>query len=150
MRTFSLKKNECISKWFEIDCTDLSLGRIATISSHILQNKNELNYCPHMRIYGNHVILLNIDKIQYTGNKRQQKLYRRHTGYFGGLKEVTLEKMLIKKPEHPIRHAIEGMISKGPSTKFIMRRLHIYQDDKHVHQAQTPIKFDIQTYMGGK
>lgn len=134
-KTYSLKKSEVTSKWWVIDAQNCVSGRLASAVVHMLHNKHKVDYTPNMRSYGDYIIIVNINKLVYTGNKKNQKLYRRHTGYFGGLKETLLKDM---DPVRAFRHAIAGMISKGPSKKFMLRRLKLFSNSEHNHQAQNP------------
>lgn len=138
MKTFSLKKEQCQHNWYLINCEDQILGRISTEIARILQNKNTATYTPNMKRYGNHIVLINCDKIKFTGNKLKDKIYYKHTGYIGHLKETTLEEKMQKDPREVIEKSVYGMLPRCKSRKHMMRRLHIYVGNNHNHQGQTP------------
>lgn len=137
MKSFIAKPHEVERKWYVIDAEGKNLGRLASEVASILRGKKKPIYTPHVDT-GDYVIIVNADKIVVTGNKMKQKVYKRHTGYPGGLKEITLEKLLVKKPEEVLKHAIKGMLPKGRLGRQMFTKLKVYAGPEHNHQAQKP------------
>lgn len=131
------KKEAVVRKWFLVDAEGKVLGRLATRVAGILTGKGKTDYTPHVDC-GDHVVVINADKVKVTGRKLQQKVYRRHTGYMGGLKSVTLEKQLAQKPERVIEDAVQGMIPKGRLGRKMVAKLKVYKGAEHPHTAQKP------------
>ena len=143
MKTFSLKKNEIKKNWVLIDAKDAVLGRLAVISANILRGKNKPEYTPNQDC-GDNLIIINADHIQLKGKKAENKIYYRHTGYPGGIKETNPVKMKEKnKSDEIIKLAIKRMIPKGPLGKQQLSNCRIYRDSNHQHEAQKPILFNI-------
>jgi len=140
--TFIAKPAEVERKWYCVDASGHTLGRLSSELAKILRGKHKPIYTPHVDT-GDYVIVINADKIQVTGKKLDQKQYWRHSGYPGGLKETTLRVMMEKKPEHVIKHAIKGMLPKNTLGRQMMRKLHVYAGPDHVHQAQKPENLEI-------
>src|SRR5215475_2753851 len=130
-----------IDKWFVIDAADQVLGRVATKAASILSGKHRPQYTPFL-LSGDHVIILNADKIKLTGEKLDKKVYRWHTLYPGGLREVAARKVFETKPDRLIREAVLGMLPKNKLRKRMVKRLKIYLADQHPHTAQTPEKLE--------
>jgi large subunit ribosomal protein L13 len=126
-----------LDKWYIIDATDQVLGRVATRAATILSGKHRPHYAPFL-VTGDHVVIINAEKIRLTGQKLDQKVYRWHTQYPGGLREVGVRKVLEGKPEKVIREAVLGMLPKNKLRKRMVKRLKIYVADQHPHQAQRP------------
>jgi large subunit ribosomal protein L13 len=126
-----------LDKWYVIDATDQVLGRIATKAATILSGKHRPNYAPFL-ITGDHVVIINADKVKLTGQKLDQKVYRWHTRYPGGLKEVKASKVLVTRPERIIREAVLGMLAKNKLRKRLVQRLKVYGEGQHPHSAQRP------------
>jgi large subunit ribosomal protein L13 len=126
-----------LGKWYVIDATDQVLGRIATKAATILTGKHRPQYTPFL-LSGDHVIIVNAEKIKLTGEKLDKKVYRWHTLYPGGLREVTARKVFETRPEKMVREAVLGMLPKNKLRKRMVRRLKIYAADQHPHAAQTP------------
>jgi len=124
-------------KWFVVDAEDKVLGRLATRVATVLTGKHKPGYAPFM-VTGDHVIVINAGKVRLTGQKLDQKVYYRHTGYPGGLREVPVRKMLETRPERVIEEAVLGMLPKNKLRKQFARRLRIYAGDQHPHEAQRP------------
>ena len=143
-----VKKDEINSEWFEIDATGAVVGRLATVVSKIIRGKNKTKYTPHMD-HGDFVVVKNVDQIKFTGNKFQNKKYYRHTGYPGGIKEITPEKLSEKKPGEVLKLAVKRMLPRGPLGKKQLTKLKMYTGDKHPHEAQKPQLVDI-TAMNSK
>ena len=137
MTTFAPKKSDIERKWYLVDAQNLVLGRLATRLADILRGKDKPTYAHHMDM-GDFVIVINAEKIKLTGNKLQQKKYRSHSGYPGGLKEKTAGEVLEKHPEKIIEKAVLGMLPRNKLRDHIIRKLKVYRGDSHPHQAQTP------------
>ena len=143
MKTFSLKKNEIKKNWVLIDAKDLVLGRLAAYSANLLRGKNKPNYTPNQDC-GDNLIIINSDKIALTGNKETNKIYYRHTGFPGGIKETNPDKMKQKnKSVDIIKLAIKRMIPKGPLGRKQLSNCKIYRGAEHAHEAQNPKIIDI-------
>ena len=132
-----LKKSELSSEWYEVDATNVVVGRLATIISKILRGKNKTNYTPHMD-NGDFVIVKNIENVKFTGSKFENKKYYRHTGYPGGIKFTTPERLNEKKPGETLRLAVKRMLPGGPLAKKQLTKLKIYSGNEHPHSAQNP------------
>ena len=137
-----VKKLDISSRWFEIDAKDAVVGRLATIVSKIIRGKNKTNYTPHMD-HGDFVVVKNVDHIKFTGNKFENKKYYRHTGYPGGIKETTPEKISEKKPQEVLKLAVKRMLPSGSLAKKQLSKLKIYIGDNHPHSAQNPEVVEI-------
>lgn len=139
MPTRFLNKAEAVAddKWFVIDATDQVLGRLATKVATLLSGKHKAGYAPFL-VTGDHVVIVNAGKIRLTGQKLDQKVYRRHTGYPGGLREVSARKMFETRPERMIEEAVLGMLPKNKLRKQMARRLRVYRGAEHPHEAQKP------------
>jgi large subunit ribosomal protein L13 len=135
--TYSAKKADIVGKWVVIDANGAILGRLATNVASRLRGKNNPMFTPHVDT-GESVIVINAEKISLTGRKLEQKKYYRHSGYTGGLKEITAKKLLEKKPEDIIRFAVKGMLPKNKLGAQLYKKLKVYAGDKHPHEAQSP------------
>ena len=132
-----IKKSEIKNNWLLIDAENLVVGRLAAFISKTIRGKNKTRYTPHMD-NGDFVIVKNIEKIKFTGNKFKNKKYYRHTGFPGGIKINTPEKLSIKKPEEILKLAVKRMLPSGPLAKKQMLKLKIYTGDNHPHKSQNP------------
>ena len=137
-----VKKDEINSKWYEIDAKNAVVGRLATIITKILRGKNTAKFTPHMD-HGDFVIVKNIEHIKFTGNKFENKKYYKHTGYPGGIKETTPERISEKKPEEILKLAVKRMLPGGPLAKKQLSKLKIYIGESHPHSAQNPEIIEI-------
>ena len=124
-------------KWYVVDATDMTLGRLASEVAKVLRGKNKPIFTPHIDT-GDYVIVVNAEKIQVTGKKLDQKIYYHHSDYVGGMKETTLREMMAKKPEKVIELAVKGMLPKGPLGREMYTKLYVYAGPEHKHQAQKP------------
>jgi large subunit ribosomal protein L13 len=141
--TKSAKPAEVEKKWHLIDADGLVVGRVATIIANILRGKHKASFTPHVDC-GDHVVVINADKVKFTGRKLDQKIYYKHTGYAGGLKEVTAGKVLEGRfPERVLEKAVERMIPRGPLGRDQMRALHLYNGTEHPHAGQDPQVLDV-------
>jgi len=135
--TYSAKKTDNVSGWVVIDANGAILGRLASNVASRLRGKNNPLFTPHVDT-GESVIVINAEKILLTGRKLEQKIYYRHSGYTGGLTEITAKKLLEKKPEDIIRFAVKGMLPKNKLGAALYKKLKVYAGDKHPHEAQSP------------
>ena len=142
LMTKFIKKAEIESTWFEIDAKNAVVGRLATIISKIIRGKNKNTFTPHMD-HGDFVVVKNIEKIKFTGKKFQNKKYYRHTGYPGGIKETTPEKLYEKKPAESLKLAVQRMLPGGALGKKQITKLKIYSGESHPHSAQNPETIDL-------
>jgi large subunit ribosomal protein L13 len=141
--TKSAKPAEVEKKWHLIDADGLVVGRVATIIANILRGKHKPIFTPHVDC-GDHVVVINADKVKFTGRKAQQKIYHKHTGYAGGLKETRADKVLEGRfPERVLEKAVERMIPRGPLGRDQMRALHLYNGTDHPHAGQDPQVLDV-------
>ena len=137
MKTFMASPATIDRKWYVVDATDMTLGRLASEVAKILRGKNKAIFTPHMDC-GDYVIVINAEKIKVTGKKLDQKIYYHHSDYVGGMKETTLREKLAKKPEQVIELAVKGMLPKGPLGRQMYTKLHVYAGPEHKHEAQKP------------
>jgi len=137
-----VKKDEINSEWYEIDAKGAVVGRLATVVSKIIRGKNKSTYTPHMD-HGDFVVIKNVDQIKFTGNKFRNKKYYRHTGYPGGIKEITPEKLSEKKPGEVLKLAVKRMLPSGALGKKQLTKLKIYSGEEHPHIAQNPKIIEI-------
>lgn len=137
MKTFMASSAAIDRKWYVVDATNMTLGRLASEVANVLRGKNKPIFTPHIDT-GDNVIVINAAKVKVTGKKLDQKIYRHHSGYVGGMKETTLREMLAKKPEEVVEHAVRGMLPKGPLGSEMYRKLHVYAGPEHKQAAQKP------------
>lgn len=142
MRTYSPKPADIQRQWHVIDATDVVLGRLASQAATLLRGKHKPTYAPHVDT-GDFVIIVNADKVALTGNKRQQKVEYRHSGYAGGLRSTSYDELLAKSPRRVVEKAVKGMLPKGPLGRKMLSKLKVYAGPEHPHQAQRPAPFDI-------
>ena len=142
MRTYMTKPEEIERQWYVVDATGQTLGRLATKVADILRGKHKPIYTPHVDT-GDYVIVINAEKIELTGKKWEQKKYYRHSGYPGGLKEITYDKLLKKNPEFIIEKAVRGMIPHNRLGRQIIKKLKVYAGPDHPHQAQQPKELEL-------
>lgn len=142
MKTHVPKKGEIERAWWVVDAAGLRLGRLSTAVAERLTGKHKPSYTPFLDT-GDHVIVVNADKVRLTGRKLQQKVYRRHTGYPGGLREISAERLLEKHPERLVENAVRGMLPKGPLGRQMFRKLKVYRGSQHPHAAQKPEPLSI-------
>lgn len=143
MKTYSAKASEIKRDWYVIDAADKVLGRLATEVASRLKGKHKAEYTPHVDT-GDNIIIINADKVRVTGRKTSDKMYHHHTGYPGGLKSESFEKLQARKPEQIIELAVKGMLPKNPLGREMFRKLKVYAGTDHPHTAQQPKELDIQ------
>ena len=136
-KTYVAKPGEVEKKWYVVDATDKTLGRLATQIASVLRGKNKPQYTPHEDV-GDYVIVVNAEKVHVTGRKLEQKVYYRHSGYPGGIRGVTLRDQLKNHPERVIEHAVKGMLPRGPLGRRVFKKLKVFVGAEHSHQAQNP------------
>ena len=137
MKTFMASPATIERKWYVVDATGMTLGRLASEIAKVLRGKNKAIFTPHIDT-GDYVIVINAEKIAVTGKKLDQKIYYHHSDYVGGMKETTLREKLAKKPESVIELAVKGMLPKGPLGRQMLKKLHVYAGPEHNHEAQKP------------
>ncbi len=142
MSSYVQKPHEVERKWYLVDATDKTLGRLSSKIASILRGKHKPIFTPHVDC-GDYVVVINAEKVKVTGKKLADKEYKRHSGYPGGLKTVTLEKMLEEKPEDVMIHAVKGMLPKGKLGRQMLKKLRVYKGAEHDHSAQKPEKLEI-------
>jgi len=143
MKTFSPTPKDINREWYVVDAENQVLGRLAAQIAHRLRGKHKPEFAPHMD-NGDFIIVVNCEKIRVTGNKMADKMYYRHSGYVGGLKETSLEKLLAKRPQLALMHAIKGMLPKNRLGRAMLKKLRIYAGAEHPHAAQTPAPLSFQ------
>ena len=142
MKPFTAKPESVTRDWYVVDASGKTLGRIATEIAARLRGKHKPEYTPHVDT-GDYIIVVNAEKVAVTGAKAQNKMYYSHTGFPGGIKEISFEKLIAKKPEMVLELAIKGMLPKGPLGRAMFRKLKVYAGAEHQHAAQQPQVLDI-------
>ena len=137
MNSFMANPAKVERKWYVVDATGYTLGRLASEVAKVLRGKNKPIFTPHIDT-GDYVVIINAEKIKVTGKKLDQKIYYHHSDYVGGMKETTLREMLAKKPEKVVELAVKGMLPKGPLGREMFTKLHVYAGAEHPHAAQQP------------
>ena len=137
MKTFMANAQTVERKWYVVDADGMTLGRLASQVAAILRGKNKPTFTPHVDC-GDHVIVINAAKVVLSGKKLDQKVYYHHSGFAGGLKETKYRKLLAEKPEFAVKHAVVGMLPKGPLGRQMARKLRVYAGAEHEHEAQKP------------
>ncbi|MBE5871680.1 MAG: 50S ribosomal protein L13 [Lachnospiraceae bacterium] len=137
MKTFMASPATIDRKWYVVDATDMTLGRLASEVAKVLRGKNKPIFTPHIDT-GDYVIIINAAKVKVTGRKLDQKIYYHHSDYVGGMKETTLREMMAKKPERVVELAVKGMLPKGPLGRQMYTKLHVYAGAEHNQAAQKP------------
>ena len=142
MKTLMPKAADITRQWYVVDAEGQALGRVASQVANVLRGKNKPIYTPNVDT-GDYVIVINADKVILTGKKLDQKIYYKHSGFVGGLKETKYRKLLAEKPEFALKKAVVGMLPKGPLGRKMAKKLHVYAGAEHEHAAQQPVKFDL-------
>ncbi|MBQ8093824.1 MAG: 50S ribosomal protein L13 [Clostridia bacterium] len=137
MKTFMANANTVERKWYIVDADGMTLGRLASQVAAVLRGKNKPIFTPNCDT-GDHVIIINAAKVVLTGKKLDQKIYYHHSGYAGGLKETSYRKLMAEKPEFAVKHAVVGMLPKGPLGRQMAKKLRVYAGPEHEHEAQKP------------
>mgnify|MGYP000353507126 FL=1 len=142
MDTKSYKIGSMDKGWLLVDASDKTLGRLSTNIAKILMGKNKPEYTPHNDV-GDYVVVINAEKIKVTGNKNEQKMYYRHTGYPGGIKSQSFNDLIASYPDRVITSAVKGMLPKNKLSNSVIKKLKVYKGESHPHTAQNPIKLEI-------
>ena len=142
MKTFMANAQNVERNWYIVDADGMTLGRLASQVAAILRGKNKPTFTPHVDC-GDHVIVINAAKVVLTGKKLDQKIYYHHSGYAGGMKETKYRKLMAEKPEFAVRHAVVGMLPKGPLGRQMARKLRVYAGAEHEHEAQKPTVLEL-------
>lgn len=142
MKTYSAKPESVQREWFIVDAAEKTLGRLATEIALRLKGKHKPEYTPHVDT-GDYIVVINADKVRVTGNKTTDKMYYRHTGYPGGLRSISFDKLIDHKPEMIIEQAVKGMLPKNPLGRDMYRKLKVYAGSEHPHAAQQPQTLEI-------
>lgn len=142
MKTFMLRKEDVDTKWYVIDANGQNLGRVATKAAHILRGKHKVTFTPHVNC-GDAVIVINASKVNLTGDKLDKKIYYNHSGFPGGLRERTAKTMKESYPVEMVERAIKGMLPKNRLGRDMFRKLYVYENDTHNHEAQKPEKIEL-------
>ena len=142
MRTLYVNEKQIERKWYLIDADGVTLGRLATKVATLLRGKHKPFYTPRQEL-GDYVVIVNAERVNVTGRKRRQKMYYKHSGYPGALREDTFQSMIKRKPEYPIEHAIRGMLPKNRLGRKLFKNVKVYAGPNHPHQAQQPEKLEI-------
>ena len=142
MKTFSAKAEEVSRDWYVVDAADKTLGRLASEVAHRLRGKHKAEYTPHVDT-GDYIVVVNAEKVKVTGAKTTDKMYHHHTGYPGGLKSISFEKLIDKAPERVIQNAVKGMLPKNPLGRAMFKKLKVYAGSEHPHGAQQPQALNI-------
>ena len=137
MKTSSLTTKDIVQKWYLIDCSGKKLGRLSVQIANILRGKNKPEYTPNSDV-GDFVVLINAERIEISGNKSKDKIYFKHTGYPGNLKEINFQDLLNKDPEKVLRNAVKGMLPKNRLNRKIINKLKVYSGENHPHEARNP------------
>ncbi len=142
MKTYSAKPETVQRDWFVVDAEDKTLGRLAADVASRLRGKHKPEFTPHVDT-GDYIVIINAEKVRVTGNKAKDKIYHHHTGYPGGLKSISFEKLIDKAPERTIQSAVKGMLPKGPLGNAMFKKLKVYAGAEHPHTAQQPKELNI-------
>jgi large subunit ribosomal protein L13 len=143
MKTYFATSENIEHKWYVVDATGKVLGRLASQIAKYLRGKHKPEYTPHADA-GDYIVVINADKVKVTGKKEQDKVYYRHSGYPGGLKETTFEKLQAKNPTQIIEIAVKGMLPKNPLGRAMLRKLKVYAGSEHPHDAQQPVAINLE------
>ncbi|MDX2464635.1 MAG: 50S ribosomal protein L13 [Porticoccus sp.] len=142
MKTYSAKAETVQRDWYIVDAADRTLGRLAASIATRLRGKHKPEFTPHVDT-GDYIVVVNAEKVRVTGNKAKDKIYHSHTGYPGGLKSISFEKLIDKAPERTIQSAVKGMLPKGPLGRAMFKKLKVYAGEEHPHTAQQPQDLNI-------
>ena len=142
MKTFMANAQNVERNWYIVDADGMTLGRLASQVAAILRGKNKPTFTPHVDC-GDHVIVINAAKVVLSGKKLDQKVYYHHSGFAGGLKETKYRKLMAEKPEFAVKHAVVGMLPKGPLGRQMARKLRVYAGAEHEHEAQKPVVLEL-------
>ncbi|MEQ9395030.1 50S ribosomal protein L13 [Haliea sp.] len=142
MKTFSAKAEDVTHDWFVVDASDKTLGRLASEIAHRLRGKHKAEYTPHVDT-GDYIVVINAEKVRVTGAKATDKMYYHHTGFIGGIKSISFEKLIDKAPERVLQTAVKGMLPRNPLGRAMFKKLKVYAGAEHPHTAQQPQALNI-------
>jgi len=142
MKTISANPETVKRDWYVVDAADKTLGRLASEIAHRLRGKHKPEFTPHVDC-GDYIVVTNAEKVRVTGNKAKNKMYYRHTGYIGGIKEISFEKLIDHAPERALQFAVKGMLPRGPLGRAMFKKLKVYAGEQHPHAAQQPQTLEI-------
>ena len=142
MKTISANPETVKRDWYVVDASDKTLGRLASEIAHRLRGKHKPEFTPHVDC-GDYIVVTNAEKVRVTGNKAKNKMYYRHTGYIGGIKEISFEKLIDHAPERALQFAVKGMLPRGPLGRAMFKKLKVYAGEQHPHAAQQPQELNI-------
>ncbi|KGE03238.1 50S ribosomal protein L13 [Pseudohaliea rubra] len=142
MKTYSAKAADVHHDWYVVDATDKTLGRLAAEIAHRLRGKHKAEYTPHVDT-GDYIVVVNCEKVRVTGNKATDKMYYHHTGYPGGIRSASFEKLIDKAPDRVLRRAVKGMLPRNPLGRAMFSKLKVYAGNEHPHAAQQPQPLNI-------
>ena len=142
MKTYSAKPETVKRDWYVIDAAGKTLGRMSSEIAHRLRGKHKPEFTPHVDT-GDYIVVVNAEKVHVTGNKANDKMYHHHTGYIGGIKSISFDKLIAKAPERAIQTAVKGMLPKGPLGRAMFKKLKVYAGEAHPHSAQQPQELNI-------
>jgi large subunit ribosomal protein L13 len=142
MKTYSAKSETVVHDWFVVDADGKTLGRMASEIASRLRGKHKPEYTPHVDT-GDYIVVINAEKVRVTGKKATDKIYYHHTGYIGGIKSISFEKLIEKAPERTIQSAVKGMLPRGPLGRAMFKKLKVYAGSEHPHTAQQPQELNI-------
>jgi len=142
MKTISAKPETVKRDWYVVDAAGKTLGRLSTEIAHRLRGKHKTEFTPHVDT-GDYIVVVNAGKVRVTGNKAQNKMYYRHTGFPGGLKEMSFQKLIERKPEQAIELAVKGMLPRNPLGRAMLKKLKVYASADHPHTAQQPVELQF-------
>lgn len=148
MKTYSVKPSDVKKQWVVVDAAGQTVGRLATEVARVLRGKHKPTFVPHLDT-GDNVVVINAEKVKFTGNKWKDKFYHHHSGYIGGIKSIPAETMLVKHPERILEHAIRGMLPKGPLGRKVGKNLKVYAGSEHPHTAQKPVAMQSRLQKSG-
>ena len=142
MKTYIAKAESVVNDWFVVDAAGKTLGRLSAEIASRLRGKHKPEFTPQVDT-GDYIVVINAEKVQVTGNKAKDKLYYQHTGFIGGIKSISFEKLIAKAPERTIQTAVKGMLPKGPLGRVMFKKLKVYAGEAHPHSAQQPQALNI-------
>ena len=142
MKTYSAKPETVTRDWYVVDAEGKTLGRMATEIARRLRGKHKPEYTPHVDT-GDYIVVINAEKVHVTGKKARDKIYYHHTGYIGGIKSISFEKLMDKAPERGIQRAVKGMLPRGPLGRAMFKKLKVYAGSEHPHTAQQPLELTL-------
>ncbi|MDR1786381.1 MAG: 50S ribosomal protein L13 [Spirochaetaceae bacterium] len=142
MKTIFINEKDAVRDWYVLDAAEKPLGRVAAKVAYMLRGKHKVSFAPHQEM-GDYIVIVNADKVAVTGNKASDKIYHHYTGFVGGLRSISFEKLIKRHPEDPLRIAIKGMLPKGHLGRKLLKNVKIYAGPSHPHGAQSPRALEL-------